>query len=106
MSIQTHGFVPRIGSMERRTIDLDIDAAQTALVSARAAQRRVDEELHSIIASGANPTAMSALEPRFEDALDRQETAATALRAGLDDLFARGAPESEIAAFRARVSAI
>lgn len=104
MTIQTHGFTPRIGTLDRPSVDLGPDAACRAMAIGRTAERRVEEDLHAVIHRGGTDAAMNALRPRHDDARNLQERASDALRASLDDLFARGASEAEIAAYRARVA--
>lgn len=105
MTIQTFGFVPRVGSLGRPDTSQGIDGAKTAIAEAAATGGDVLDEMDALYERGAPDASFNSALVRTVRADDLREDAVLSLRAQLDDLFARGASEAEIADFRARVAA-
>lgn len=105
MTIQTYGFVPRVGSLGRPDTSQGVDGAKAAIAEAATAHGDVLDEMDALYERGAPDASFNSALVRTARAEQLREDAILSLRTQLDDLFARGASEAEIAEFRARVAA-
>ena len=105
MTIQTFGFVPRVGSLGRPDTSSGIEGAKAAIAQADIVNGKLVDEIDALYAHGAAVVSSGPVLMRAVQTGEVRENAVLSLRAQLDDLFARGASEAEIAEFRASVAA-